>query len=114
MRRLLPLIFIFSFLIAGIPLNASGEEAANSEVLNIDSLIKEALDQNPEIKAFENRWDAFKEIPSQAGSLDDPKLTLGISALPVDTFRFGDWDLTQKQISSSQKFPYPGKLKLRT
>lgn len=114
MKRIIFFILLFSFLCLIIPLTVPAEEAKGSEILQIDALIEEALEKNPEIKAFEKRWNAFKEIPPQAGSLDDPKLTLGISALPVDTFRFGDWDMTQKTISLSQKFPYPGKLKLRS
>lgn len=111
MKQLLILLFLLCSFAVLIVMNAEGTE---TDVLNLDTLIEEALTNNPEIKAFENRWNAFKERPSQAGSLEDPKLTLGISALPIDTFRFGDWDMTQKQISLSQQFPYPGKLKLRS
>jgi cobalt-zinc-cadmium efflux system outer membrane protein len=32
----------------------------------------------------------------------------------VDTWAFNEWDMTQKQLAISQKFPFPGKLRLRS
>jgi outer membrane protein TolC len=54
-----------------------------------------------------------EEIPF-AGSLDDPRLGFAILNLPVDSFRFDREPMTQKQIFIAQKFPWFGKLDLRT
>lgn len=79
----------------------------------IDRLIEEAIKNNPELKTFEEKIQVFKERPSQARSLDDPRLRLSIMNLPVDTFRFNQEAMTQKQTSIMQKFPFPGKLSLK-
>ena len=54
-----------------------------------------------------------KEIPF-AGSLDDPRLGFAILNLPTDSFDFDQEAMTQKQIFIAQKFPWFGKLDLRT
>jgi len=76
--------------------------------LRLDQLIEEALQNNPEILAFKKKWEAYKEKPSQASALEDPMLGLGIISLPTN-FSFKDEDMTMKEISISQKFPFPGK-----
>jgi len=76
--------------------------------LNLNQLIEEALQNNPEVLAFKKKWEAYKEKPFQASALEDPMLGLGIISLPTN-FSFKDEDMTMKEISISQKFPFPGK-----
>lgn len=76
--------------------------------LRLDQLIEEALQNNPEILASKKRWEAYKEKPSQTSVLENPMLGLGIVSLPTN-FSFKDEDMTMKEISISQKFPFPGK-----
>ena len=64
-------------------------------------------------KGIKQALQVFKERPSQARSLDDPRLRLSFLNLPVDTFRFDQENMTQKQASIMQKFPYQGKLSLK-
>jgi len=52
-------------------------------------------------------------IPSQVGTLPDPKLSFNALNLPVDSFNVGQEGMTQMQIGFSQAFPFPGKLGLR-
>jgi len=82
--------------------------AAAEPVLKIDQLVTEALEQNPEITAARKRHDAAREKIPQAGALDDPMLGFGIINLPSD-FDFDAEDMTMKEVSVSQKFPFPGK-----
>jgi outer membrane protein TolC len=86
---------------------------APSNTTILEKLIEEAVNNNPELKAFEEKIQVFKERPSQASSLDDPRLRLAFLNLPVDTFRFDQENMTQKQASIMQKFPFPGKLSLK-
>jgi outer membrane protein, heavy metal efflux system len=77
-------------------------------------LIEEGIDQNKEIKSLEDEVASLeKEIPF-AGSLEDPRLGIAILNLPTDTFDFDQESMTQKQIFIAQKFPWFGKLDLRT
>ncbi len=90
---------------------ASAQENPFKSVLQ--SFIKIALENNPEIKEFQHRIKAAQEIPSQVSSLDDPILRFQLMNMPIDTFDFAQENMTQKQFSLSQKMPYPGKLGLK-
>ena len=95
----------FSFLVL-IPLSSQAQP--EKPLLNVDQLIDEALQNNPEILAAKKRWEVFKEKIPQAFALEDPMLGFGIINLPTN-FRFRDEDMTMKEISISQKLPFPGK-----
>jgi outer membrane protein TolC len=77
-------------------------------------LIEESLVQNKEIKSLEDKVESLKEEVPFAGSLEDPRLGFAILNLPTDTFDFDQEAMTQKQIFIAQKFPWFGKLDLRT
>lgn len=79
----------------------------------LQNLTDEAIRNNPELKALEDKVQAYEEGPPQAESLDNPRLGLGIVNLPVNTFQFNQQPMTMKQVSISQKFPFPGKLGLK-
>jgi outer membrane protein TolC len=87
--------------------------AQNDSDSVIEELITEALSNNPHLKVFNESINSLKEKPAQVQSLDNPRLKMSIMNLPVDTFEFDQEPMTQKQISIMQKFPFPGKLRLR-
>ena len=95
----------FSFLVF-IPLSSQAQP--EKPLLNVDQLIDEALQNNPEILAAKKRLEVFKEKVPQAFALEDPMLGFGIVNLPTN-FSFRDEDMTMKEISISQKLPFPGK-----
>ncbi len=88
----------------------SHESSAQSEkkFVNVDQLVDEAIQNNPEVLAAKKRWEVFKEKIPQAYALEDPMLSFGIINLPTN-FSFKDEDMTMKEFSISQKFPFPGK-----
>jgi len=95
----------FSFLVF-IPLSSQAQP--EKPLLNVDQLIDEALQNNPEILAAKKKLEVFKEKVPQAFALEDPMLGFGIISLPTN-FSFRDEDMTMKEISISQKLPFPGK-----
>jgi len=95
----------FSFLVL-IPLSSQAQP--EKPLLNVDQLIDEALQNNPEILAAKKKLEVFKEKVPQALALEDPMLGFGIVNLPTN-FRFRDEDMTMKELSISQKLPFPGK-----
>jgi outer membrane protein TolC len=97
---------IFFCLLILMPLSSSAQ--SEKTFLNVDQLVDEALQNNPEILAAKKRWEVFKEKIPQAYALEDPMLGLGIISLPTN-FSFRDEDMTMKELSLSQKFPFPGK-----
>lgn len=78
------------------------------------ALIEEGLAENQEIQSLASRVESLKKEVPFAGALDDPRLGLAILNLPADSFRFDREPMTQKQISIAQKFPWFGKLDLRS
>jgi cobalt-zinc-cadmium efflux system outer membrane protein len=101
-------------IVACVADGASGRAAfAQETVLRLQPLLQEALAVNPEIKGEAKRWDAARERPPQEGSLDDPMLSFDIMNLPTNTFSFTQDEMTMKQFSLSQTFPFFGKLRLR-
>lgn len=79
---------------------------------DLTGLIREALDNNPGLEAAIQKARSAEKATIQAGSLPDPKITLGLMNLPVNSFDFNQEPMTGKQISLMQMFPFPGKLSL--
>ncbi len=108
---------LFSMMLLIIPMAfssfASAEETRVAP-LKLHDLIEEALTKNPDVAAAKSKWEVLKERPPQAGSLDDPMLGLGIVNLPTNTFSFDQEDMTMKEISVTQRMPFPGKRPLRS
>jgi len=107
LRVIILVIFLFSILF--VPLNSSAQ--SGKPLLNLEELIEEALQNNPEILAQKKRWEVFKEKVPQASALEDPMFGFGIISLPTN-LSFRDEDMTMKEISLSQKFPFYGKRRL--
>jgi outer membrane protein, heavy metal efflux system len=92
-----------------MPLNLLAQP--DQPVMNVEQLVEEAVQNNPEILAQKKRWELFKEKIPQASALEDPMFGFGIISLPTN-FSFKDEDMTMKELSISQRFPYYGKRRL--
>ncbi len=76
----------------------------------IESLIQEALHNNPEILTFQKRAAAARTNIPQLGTLPDPMIKLGVMNLPVNSFVFDQEPMTGKQIMLTQRIPFFGVL----
>ena len=83
--------------------------AKEAEVINLESLIEEALENNPEIQAILNSWKAQQYKIKQAKSLPDPMASYTYFGESVET-RVGP---QEHKYGVSQKIPFPGKLGLK-
>ena len=99
-------IFFSFFILMLLPFSSSAQ--SEKPRLNVDQMVEEALKNNPEISAAKIKWEVFKERIPQASALEDPMFGFGIVSLPTN-FSFRDEDMTMKEFSISQKFPFPGK-----
>jgi outer membrane protein TolC len=97
------LVLLFS----SFPVKAA-EELDGS--LDLQGLIEEAIEVNPEILATKNRWESARNIPSQAGSLPDPVLMLGIRNVGFNEITRGEEMMSMATLSIGQSIPFPGKL----
>jgi cobalt-zinc-cadmium efflux system outer membrane protein len=79
----------------------------------LETLIAEAVANNPELRAAQERADALGERPPQEASLDNPRLGLALMNLPVNSFSFAQEPMTQKGVTLTQRLPFPGKLPLK-
>ncbi|MHC4278005.1 MAG: TolC family protein, partial [Planctomycetota bacterium] len=73
----------------------------------------EAASNNPDIRASLNRWEASQEAIDVARSLDDPKLGFQLRNEKNPLQFEGGGKRYRRMGSVSQKFPFPGKLRLR-
>ena len=97
---------VFLSILILVPFSSSAQ--SEKPRLNVDQLVEEALQSNPEILAAKKKWEVLKEKIPQAYALEDPMFGFGIVSLPTN-FSFKDEDMTMKEFSISQKFPFPGK-----
>jgi len=106
------IFFIFSFASVFLNVLPVGALKRPQERLILSDLIQEALENNPALEAAGHKALSAERAISQAGALSDPKLTLGLMNLPVNSFAFDQEPMTGKQIAVTQMFPFPGKLSL--
>lgn len=109
MRTTISLILLL-FLICFIP---TPSQALADETLNLEAIIEEALENNPELNAARHNIEALGQRPDQAASLPNPMVSVGIMNIPLDSFDLDQEGMTQKTIGVMQSFPYPGKLALK-
>src|SRR6267143_5695054 len=84
-------------------------------VTSLQDLLKEAEQNNPQIRAARQGWQAAKQIPSQVSTLPDPQFTaqqLNVGS-PRPFAGYTNSHFAYFGLGVSQDFPYPGKLRLR-
>ncbi|MEJ2695741.1 MAG: TolC family protein [Candidatus Sulfobium sp.] len=106
-------VVVAASLLMLLPLVSSAEGTTDRGEAVLERLIDEALANNPELKSLKDREEAFSQRPSQAESLDNPRIGFSLLAVPTNSFSFNQEPMTQKQISIFQKVPFPGKLPLK-
>lgn len=88
------------------PLQSFGQHETPAQ---LDDLIAEALERNPALHAAQHRWSAAQQQRPQASALDDPMFSYTRWVSTPET-RVGP---QENLFVLSQRFPYPGKLRLR-
>ena len=89
-------------------LTSFSQEKTKKTVLS--ELIQVALRENPQLKAAKNEWQAALKVIPQAKSLPDPMLSYAHFGQSIET-RLGP---QRNKVSLSQKFPFFGKLSLKS
>jgi len=94
------------------PAGSQASESAGR--VELWTLVKEALERNPEIPAARRAIDAKRARIPQAKAWPDPKVSFSYAgnALPPLTLMRGD-PSSARQIMAEQEIPYPGKTRLR-
>lgn len=112
-KTIFPLFLLVCSL--GLPMLVSADAAATNPLQPepLQALIQEMLANNNELSALDQKVAALKEEARAAGAWEDPRLGFGLLNLPVDSFRFNQEPMTQKQITLAQRVPWFGKLSLK-
>jgi outer membrane protein TolC len=100
--------FLISFMLfsLGFPLAAYSQE-----YVSLDTLIKAAKQNNPELISARERWNASNERVVQEKTWDKPKLTLDWWTIPEGTLDLSN--ASEKMYGITQMIPFPGKLSAR-
>lgn len=85
---------------------------SQAQELVLDSLIREALRSNPDLRSAKLRYEAFEAKVPQAGSLPDPVVKAVASNLPIGSWSFDQSPMSGVELMLTQKIPFPGKLGL--
>lgn len=85
-------------------------EAPAQEVDQMSALVGEALERSPRLAAARSETAAARARISQAGTWEDPVLTLGFMNLRTTSFDFSDDFMTMKIVQLGQRIPLPGQL----
>jgi cobalt-zinc-cadmium efflux system outer membrane protein len=84
--------------------------------VSLQTLVAEALEQNPEIKAMRRGFDMMRARISQAKALPEPTLSYGYAGnaafVPPFDIQKGD-PASARMLSFTQEVPYPGKLAIK-
>lgn len=91
------------------PVSASGEPGSNPKMADLQSYLAQALAANPQLEAFEQRYEAAMQRIPQASSLPDPMFQVTSFVESVQT-RTGP---QENVFMLSQKLPWFGKLSSR-
>jgi len=79
--------------------------------LSLDEVVQESLENNPEILAAQNRWEAAKAKVPQVRWWGDPQFGISFEKIPQGSYSLGAAKM--RMFSISQMIPFPGKLNLK-
>ena len=91
------------------------QQPHSEAVAALQDLLTEAEQNNPQIQAVRQGWQAAKQVPSQVSALPDPQFNLQQVNVgsPRPFAGYTNSDFAYIGFGVSQDFPYPGKLRLK-
>lgn len=101
MRDVVAMLWGIAWLV--FPALSLAQEASLAE------LVLEAVENNAEIRAIREEARGLRAASAYAGALPNPRLGVGLANLPVDSLALDREPMTQKQVSVTQRFPWPSK-----
>ncbi len=101
---------IFSLLILSISISYPQTKS----FINLDELIKETLQNNPQLKAARSTTDAARTKINQSSAWDAPQVGIEFFQLPVQSFPNPIKNNMETDYFVQQMFPFPGKINAMT
>ncbi len=97
----------------GSRLKQPAAATAQAPALSLAALVRLALARNPEIAAYAGRAAALRARVRPSEALPDPTVSLGWMGKPLPFALEDNAATSYRQITATQRFPFPGKLKLQ-
>lgn len=94
------------------PAQPAVSDSVTSNIM-LQELVEQALENNPEIKSMQRRFDMMRARIPQAKALDEPVLSVGYMGNIAPFYVQRDDPSSGRSISITQDLPYPGKRTLR-
>lgn len=91
--------------VLALVLAAAGSSVWAQPRLDLASAIETAVRDDPWLQGSVYLEQALQEEAVAQGALPDPRLTLGLANMPVDTFDLGQEAMTQATVGFTQRFP---------
>lgn len=112
MNKRIGLLILASHIVLAATLSFAAESGTPPE--NLSVLVKTALENNPELKSSQARWQMFTTRAKQASSLEDPMFMFKLqNMLAREPFVFNKDPQSAKVIGISQQIPFWGKRALK-
>lgn len=117
LKRIVPTFhgFLLSLALATATFGQAAAGHNTGVITPLADLLQEAEQNNPQIQAARQGWQAAQQIPSQVSTLPDPQFT--VQQVNVGSPRpfagYTNSDFAYFGLGVSQDFPYPGKLRLK-
>src|SRR5712675_1795660 len=108
-------VLLFSLVLASVGYAQEVTPHQGEVVTPLPDLLKEAEQNNPQIRAARQGWEAAKQVPSQVSTLSDPQFNVQPVSVgsPRPFAGYTNSDFAYFGLGVSQDFPYPGKLRLK-
>jgi outer membrane protein, heavy metal efflux system len=105
-------VFLSSFCTAQLPIGEPQATAPRAQIMTLEEIEREAMANNPEIRALESRVAVAKARTPAAGALDDPMFMYRNWGTPLE--KPWDWNQSQHMFMYQQTVPGRGKRAART
>lgn len=76
------------------------------QAAELDQLVNQALQANPDLKSAEARYQAFQAKVAQAGALPDPMLMFGYANVPRTSLALDKMEMSGIELGLSQEIPF--------
>ena len=108
------------FFVAGISAVQAGDDgesnaprANDTHVLTLEKAVRSAQAHDPWLLGNQHTQDSIESLSVASGTLPDPKMSVGFSNLPTDTFDLDQEGMTQFKVGVSQIFPRGDSLNIK-
>src|SRR6202171_6438176 len=109
------LVLLSPLVLVSVSFAQGSQPHQTQPITPLAELLQEAEQNNPQIHAARQGWQAAKQVPSQISTLPDPQFN--VQQVNVGSPRpfagYTNSDFAYLGIGVSQDFPYPGKLRLK-